>query len=141
MNDENTIFIIMEGEHACKTNHGSELVSTKSAAPTEGGHQLKHHEYNQHPKREFKPCNNNKLKGSRKRTKSQGKQAPHYQIHVVPLEMDGTRIPSNSIRWLRTVEPYLYTFSTHAKSRWLGRSVLDVYHTEFGSYPKVRQNK
>eukprot|EP00804_Cyclotella_cryptica_P028708 CCRYP_008221-RA/>CCRYP_008221-RA protein AED:0.02 eAED:0.02 QI:884/1/1/1/1/1/2/198/680 len=39
-------------------------------------------------------------------------------------------------RRVRIVRPYPYTFATFAKARWIGRTVLDVYHTEFGSYPK-----
>ena len=34
---------------------------------------------------------------------------------------------------VRTVTPYVYSFSTHAKNRWLGRSLLEVFTTEFGS--------
>jgi len=39
-------------------------------------------------------------------------------------------------RWIRIVSPYPYSYSTHAKARWIGRSVLDVYADEFGSYPR-----
>jgi 23S rRNA-/tRNA-specific pseudouridylate synthase len=37
------------------------------------------------------------------------------------------------VRW---IQPYFYTFTTHAKARWVGRTVLDIYTTEFGSYPR-----
>jgi len=70
------------------------------------------------------------------------------QIDVIPLEIkdeieDGeessmTR-PSTSNptrKRLRVVRPYPFTFSTWAKARWIGRSILDVYNDEFGSYPK-----
>ena len=33
---------------------------------------------------------------------------------------------------VRIVHPYPYTFATFAKARWIGRSVADVYHAEFG---------
>jgi len=33
---------------------------------------------------------------------------------------------------VRIVHPYPYTFTTFAKLRWVGRTVLDVYNTEFG---------
>ena len=39
-------------------------------------------------------------------------------------------------RRVRVVHPYPYTFATFAKSRWLGRPLIDVYYDEFGSYPK-----
>lgn len=35
-------------------------------------------------------------------------------------------------RRVRIVHPYPYTFATFAKARWIGRTVLDVYSTEFG---------
>jgi hypothetical protein len=78
-------------------------------------------------------------KRNRKRPRSElhAIEEPSYQTNVRRLEIDGKPITS-STGWLRTVEPYPYTFSTFAKARWLGRTVLDVYHTEFGSYPKVR---
>ncbi len=56
------------------------------------------------------------------------------KTHILPLELDGRRIPGSN--WIRVVEPYPYTFSTFAKARWVGRTVLDVYSTEYGSYPK-----
>ncbi len=37
---------------------------------------------------------------------------------------------------IRIVQPYPYTYSTFAKARWNKRTILDVYSTEFGSYPK-----
>jgi len=40
-------------------------------------------------------------------------------------------------RRLRIVHPYPYTFETFAKARWVDRSLLDVFHEEFGSYPKL----
>jgi RNA pseudouridylate synthase len=42
---------------------------------------------------------------------------------------------SRSTLFVRVIEPYPYTFTSHAKSRWIGRTILDVYSTEFGSYP------
>ena len=37
--------------------------------------------------------------------------------------------------FLRVVYPYPHTFTSFCKARWIGRSVFDVYCTEFGSYP------
>jgi hypothetical protein len=39
--------------------------------------------------------------------------------------------------FLRLIEPYVYTFVSHCKQRWIGRSILDVYQTEFGCYDKL----
>ena len=44
-------------------------------------------------------------------------------------------VPFNEHYSARVVHPYPYTFSTFAKKRWCNRKVLDVYCTEFGSYP------
>ena len=76
---------------------------------------------------------------NRKRQRSQAHSIENqsYETKVSRLELDGEAV-HKSTGWLRTVEPYPYTFSTFAKLRWLGRTVLDVYCTEFGSYPKVR---
>ena len=38
--------------------------------------------------------------------------------------------------FVRIVHPYPYTFTTYAKKRWCNRKVLEVYCTEFGSYPE-----
>lgn len=35
-------------------------------------------------------------------------------------------------RRVRIVRPYPFTFATFAKARWVGRTVADVYHQEFG---------
>jgi 23S rRNA-/tRNA-specific pseudouridylate synthase len=37
--------------------------------------------------------------------------------------------------FLRIVYPYSHTFTSFCKARWIGRTILDVYSTEFGSYP------
>ncbi len=37
-------------------------------------------------------------------------------------------------RRVRIIRPYPFTFSTFAKSRWIGRTVVDVYHEEFGEF-------
>ena len=38
-------------------------------------------------------------------------------------------------QYIRTIKPYPYTYRTYAKRRWLGRTILDVYSTEYASYP------
>lgn len=40
-------------------------------------------------------------------------------------------------RRVRIVHPYPYTFATFAKARWIGRTVLDVYVSEFGEFLMV----
>ncbi len=58
-----------------------------------------------------------------------------FETEILPLKLDGNQINSG---WIRVVKPYSFTFATFAKARWVGRTVLDVYSSEFGSYPKVR---
>lgn len=43
-------------------------------------------------------------------------------------------------RRVRIVRPYPYRFGTFAKARWIGRTVLDVYHTEFGKCTRLLSN-
>jgi hypothetical protein len=45
-----------------------------------------------------------------------------------------TRLASGTL--VRTLEPYLYTFATFARGRWVGRTILDVYTDEFSAYPE-----
>jgi 23S rRNA-/tRNA-specific pseudouridylate synthase len=53
---------------------------------------------------------------------------------VVPLDLNGETVPT-APDYIRMIEPYPYTFASHAKARWIGRSILEIYTTEFGSYP------
>ena len=53
------------------------------------------------------------------------------QVQQVPMKDDDTIS-------LRIIPPYPYLFSTFAKDRWIGKSILTVYTHEFGTYPKVR---
>jgi 23S rRNA-/tRNA-specific pseudouridylate synthase len=77
---------------------------------------------------------------NRKRSRFQlGHVACHNEEYLVyptcvrRLELDGHSLGVK--RWLRLIEPYPYTYSTYAKARWEHRTLLDVYTTEFGSYP------
>jgi 23S rRNA-/tRNA-specific pseudouridylate synthase len=67
---------------------------------------------------------------------------------VVPLELNGRPVVTPSagggyccatggdvVAYVRMVQPYPYTFTSYAKKRWLGRTVLEVYADEFQSYP------
>lgn len=71
------------------------------------------------------------------RNRKRARQEPtvHYNVSVRPLALNDALI-SPTI-YIRTIEPYPYTFATFAKARWIGKSVLDVYCSEFGSYPKT----
>jgi 23S rRNA-/tRNA-specific pseudouridylate synthase len=87
--------------------------------------------------------NHGKKRGMKPRSQRNRKR-PHSEVHsndklvvqskVVPLELNGEKSPT-APDWIRIIEPYPYTFASHAKSRWLGRTVLEIYTTEFGSYP------
>jgi len=55
------------------------------------------------------------------------------EVQVVPLFWN----QKDRRERVRIVKPYFFTFATFVKGRWEGRTVLDVYSSEFGSYPKV----
>lgn len=97
------------------------------------------------------------LIGGEDDTSGQESTSQHHllRVEVVPLSeafslidtvaKDGTKEDntttsssrhSNDKRRVRIVHPYPYSYHTFAKSRWLGRQLIDVYHDEFGSYPK-----
>lgn len=93
-----------------------------------------------------------KKRGKRQRSKRNRKQ-PRSEIHsnddvkiestIARLEMNGKPILETGgyEQFIRIIHPYAYTFSTFAKRRWIGRTLLDVYQSEFGSYPEVRSMK
>lgn len=70
------------------------------------------------------------------------------QVQVVPLSRAFDMIRRDGIsstaingiieteRRIRIIYPYPFTFATFAKARWIGRTVVDIYHEEFGSYPR-----
>lgn len=41
------------------------------------------------------------------------------------------------IKRVRIIYPYPFTFATFAKARWIGRTVVDVYHDEFGKMVNI----
>ena len=58
---------------------------------------------------------------------------------VVPLVNTATKLPileAGKEQLIRVVHPYPYTFASFCKKRWIHRTVLDVYTSEFGSYPE-----
>ena len=84
------------------------------------------------------------------------KEQHSIQIHLEPLVFPTTDLTHNNKsnpeaiissptptstttstqhKRLRIIQPYPFTFSTFCKARWIGKSLLDVYATEFGSYP------
>jgi 23S rRNA-/tRNA-specific pseudouridylate synthase len=120
------------------------------SADNESDHpvQVQHREHHHHQER-------NKKRGVKKTRPKRNKTRPRSETHAIDGEAaavtvvrriddmldngtpTGTPVKKiSSTGWLRTVEPYPHTFSTFAKARWVGRTVLDVYCTEFGSYPK-----
>jgi hypothetical protein len=115
-------------------NHTGEESNVESKAEDKKGDGQEQPQF-QNKKRGMKP----RSQRNRKRARSQAHsiEDQSYATTVARLELDGEAI-HKSTGWLRTVEPYPYTFSTFAKARWLDRTVLDVYCTEFGSYPEVR---
>lgn len=54
--------------------------------------------------------------------------------------LDAYSFAQNNID-LRYVKPYVYQFGTNAKGRWIGRTLYDVYSTEFGAQPKEYYQK
>ena len=48
--------------------------------------------------------------------------------------VNATNKRTHDRRRVRIIHPYPYTFATFAKARWLGRTVADVYHQEFGEW-------
>lgn len=79
-------------------------------------------------------------KRNRKRPRSNAnalKDDPVYETTIRPLQIDGqVAAGGGTPKWLRVIKPYPYNFTTYAKGRWQGRTLIDVYSTEFGSYPK-----
>jgi hypothetical protein len=82
-----------------------------------------------------------RAKRVRKRPRSNVHSNDNLQIEttVQRLEMDGKPLleAGGAEQWIRVIHPYPYTFSSFAKQRWVGRTVLDIYVTEFASYPEV----
>jgi 23S rRNA-/tRNA-specific pseudouridylate synthase len=72
-------------------------------------------------------------RSQRNRKRARPEQVIEYNVSIRPLALNDIRI--DPITYVRTIEPYPYTFSTFAKARWIAKSVLDVYCSEFGSYP------
>jgi 23S rRNA-/tRNA-specific pseudouridylate synthase len=103
-----------------------------SHAQDEGkGNHHRHH----NNKRGMKPRSQQRAS---KRARVDDRPLVDYQVSIRPLALnnnDETTVV-HPLTYIRTIEPYPYTFSTFCKARWIGRSVLDVYCSEFGSYPK-----
>ena len=95
----------------------------------------------QHQRKRVPPKNegrrSRRQKRVRKRPKVDSAVEPVYEFVVKRLELNGEQLDG----YIRLIKPYAYTFKTYAKARWIGRSVLDVYSTEFGAYPKVWSGK
>lgn len=72
---------------------------------------------------------------NRKRPRSELHSNDNISIEasITHLNLDGKPVPGAPL--IRIVKPYPYTFCSFAKARWVGRTILDVYCSEFGSYP------
>jgi 23S rRNA-/tRNA-specific pseudouridylate synthase len=46
------------------------------------------------------------------------------------------RNPNISNYIIREVKPYIQSFETYTKGRWIGRTLMDILTSEFGGYPK-----
>ena len=75
-----------------------------------------------------------KPRSKRNRKRARATSPINFQTQILPLKLQDTTI--QPLTHVRVVEPYRFSFATFAKARWIGRSVLDVYCSEFGSYPK-----
>lgn len=103
---------------------------------------------NETEKKGPKPPANRRGESEKKIRPKRNRKRPRSQVHsndnlninttIQRLEMGGKPILDGvSEHFIRVIHPYPYTFSSFAKQRWVGRTVLDVYVSEFGSYPEV----
>lgn len=97
-------------------------------------------------KREMKPHS----KQNRKRSRDAIADAENeLEVEVLPLVIgtstnacmaeakgEAGRSTWSVAKRIRVVKPYPFTFATFSKARWKGQSIIDVYHKEFGSYPR-----
>jgi 23S rRNA-/tRNA-specific pseudouridylate synthase len=114
-----------------QTDESAPNIENDAATKGEGEHRLEGGSKKQ--KRGMKPRSQRNRKRPRSELYSNENQT--YETEICRLKLDGQPV-KGAFAWVRVVKPYPYTFATFAKARWLGRSVLDVYHSEFGSYPK-----
>jgi hypothetical protein len=69
-----------------------------------------------------------KMKGSKPKT---AESKPCQELCEYHLSTD------SSGKVVRYVKPYFQDFKTHAKGRWIGREILEVFCREFGAHPPV----
>ena len=70
---------------------------------------------------------------------SLAKLAPETSSRQSSADDDSDAIANPSAvdrRRIRIIKPYPFRFATFAKARWVGRTLVDVYSEEFGSYPR-----
>ena len=63
------------------------------------------------------------------------RQSVPVNVNNDDVHVSGKQIISrdmHSQRRVRIIHPYPFTFATFAKARWIGRTVVDIYHEEFG---------
>ena len=81
-----------------------------------------------------KPRNRKRPRSERRPNDQDDEASRVVESKVIPLTLNGLKIPGGP-EYLRLIVPYLYNFTSFAKARWVGRTVLDVYTKEFGGYP------
>ncbi|XP_026864691.2 RNA pseudouridylate synthase domain-containing protein 2 [Electrophorus electricus] len=82
---------------------------------------------------------------SRKKRKSNGKQLKHGERYVPPPQKRNPGVSFNQEHFaetsyyfeggLRKVYPYYFDFKTYCKGRWIGRTLFEVFTTEFRAEP------
>ena len=106
----------------------SALTTVKRVSDIDSVRQDKENKTKRQREREEKP-----RERRRKRRKQKPEDNHQYQFLIQSLELDGVNIGGA----IRKVEPYPFTYTTFCKARWIGKSLLDIYHSEFGAYPRV----
>lgn len=115
-----------------------------------------HHQQNRQQQQQQRKTNRPKRVRKRPRSETQANANLQVQTTVQRLELAmndttddetaggdtvGVKTPilveaGGTEQFFRVVHPYPYTFASYCKERWIGRTVLDVYTAEFGSYPE-----
>lgn len=65
-----------------------------------------------------------------------GEEEYKVETKIVPLGLREPPLPATN-RFLRVIKPYPFTHCVFVKQRWIGEKIIDVFESEFGSYPKL----
>jgi hypothetical protein len=140
--DENGGKSQMETEQMMTGLNGASPSENNSSIPAVAGEETTKKAQEERPEKEPKRKGRKpRSQRNRKRPRSELYSNDNLKIEstIVRLEMNGKPIleAGGSEQFIRVIHPYPYTFSTFAKKRWIGRTLLNVYQSEFGSYPEV----